>query len=376
MSSIIVEKSQEKGESDSMYSLGICYYDENLRKEADSMLLNDSFNGNQKPKHYRKGKIAMKGILRIFLLFVFGCAMLVASAVPISAVSLYTSDYSGNLYLVETDPWQVSSVGLIQSSPSATLVREMAMDYDPDGELYTYTTRSQTGQLGRRYHYGEVYLVDVSTVGDNTVGDATEPSNENFGTFGFLAGSAQPNYDAGLAFRNDGKFFTSGYRGSPDSGNKIHLNDFDSTTPREEFTTSSYDTRRGLEWYDDGSVNGQLFALSGGLQLQLVNLNYVTHGFSVSSYATVPNTTGMTFGDLSLYEDILYVLLSGTGSSRLYSYDLTQGAFGSFDLVGNLSQTNLKSLAAMPAAVVPEPASIGLFSMGLIFLGNILRRKV
>ncbi|MDD5020019.1 MAG: PEP-CTERM sorting domain-containing protein [Candidatus Omnitrophica bacterium] len=293
---------------------------------------------------------------------------------PGYALDLYAADYSGNMFLIETSPWTVTSAGVIQSNPSTTLVREMAMDYGPDGELYAYTTRSQTGTLNRRYHYGEIYMVDPSTVGDNTVGDAVEPSGtENFGSFGFVSGAGQPNYDAGLAFRDDGKFFISGFRGSPDQGNRIYLNDFDATTPAEIFTTSSYDTRRGLEWYDDGSENGMLFSLSGGLQLQLINLNYATHGFSSSFYATVPNTTGMTFGDLAVYEDTLFVLLSGTAGSRILSYDLSQGSGGSFMSTGDLTQANLKSLAAPPStAVTPEPASMMLLGLGLAGAG--LRR--
>lgn len=287
------------------------------------------------------------------------------------ALNFYAQDYDGHLYLLDNGTMSSQMIGNVQNDAAtpAALNRGMAMDYGPTGGLYVYRTRSQRGQLSRLYHYGEAWKIDASTVGNDSIGDATEPSNENFGTFGF---TNFPNYDGGFTFRNDGRFFTSSpvFSGSSSAGNQIALNDFDSGTPAEVFTKSNYWKYHGLEWYDDGSEQGKLFGLmstsSGQLQLHLLNLDYATHGFSSSFVADSPFLSTMPFGDLSIDGDILYILTSGASASQLYSYNLAQDS-GSFVFEGDFQLANLKSLAALPGqnSVVPEPATLGLLTLGL-----------
>jgi hypothetical protein len=144
------------------------------------------------------------------------------------------------------------------------------------------------------------------------------------------------------------------------------------------YTQSSNPTYRGMEWYDDGTADGQVYALNtGALGYMLLNtLSFPSaSGYAGAFFPTANNLPSgyTTSGDLTVSGDTLYVMVASSTDSKLYSYDLSAGPNGQFTFLADYAGKRFSSLAAVPA--VPEPAEWAMLLAGLVVVGFIARRR-
>ncbi|MDD5255057.1 MAG: PEP-CTERM sorting domain-containing protein [Candidatus Omnitrophica bacterium] len=308
------------------------------------------------------GRIGGKAIL-IFLAFAAATVFLCRPGY--AAVGFYAADWAGgHLYSIDKDTWAATDLGGIINSPASPNYNySLSMDYDPNGGLHILRARTAT-QTSKP---GEIYSLDVNTL------IATQEY--------YLGTTGSGLYDAGLAFRNDNRFYVN----KKTTQSPILLDDIGTDFSAQSFTQSGNYAYPGIEWYDDGTVNGQLYAITPGyyngvstMILDTININYAGSGYSVSFY---PTATGLfpgytTSGDLAISGDVLYIMVTNATSSKLYSYDLSGGPNGSYSFLADYPNNRFSALAAVPQTnAAPEPGSIVLLGMGLAGLVTSRRRK-
>jgi hypothetical protein len=310
-------------------------------------------------------KYALKFVVAACLFF--GTVSSTALAVPLN---FYAVSERGNFYNVSYEAGTGVTSSFIKNL-ATTSYYYGALDYGPDGSLYTLR-----GAGGTSTNPGQLYSVGPAPTYTPTLidlGAGNLLSGMNMGPSS-AAGTA-----AGLAFMPDGTFYAgTGTRfASGQNRRALFLVDPAPAPTSLEFYWDDYTPAfgapfiQGLQWYND-----QLFALTGiGNIDTALHLMTITHGSTNGSVynSTVFDAGGLgtatysTPSDLALIESVMFASVG----NQLYSYDLSFGPDQAWTLLGDLPES-FSGFAALPGQTIPRPVPesdiVILFGVGILGL--------
>lgn len=294
-------------------------------------------------------------------------AFVLLAGSPAFAFALYAGGFNNNhLYEIDSDTWAATDLGAVTVTATSTHPNLLSMDFSPNGDLFLMRGR---GNISGRP--ASIFSMDLDTM------IATQITSV-FAT-GIGTGTAT---DSGMTFRDDGYCYV--LKNAISQRPIVMTQDFSVMTGPavQTYTQGSNPTYVGMEWHDDGSADGQVYALNtGALGYMVLNtLNFPSAagyaGGFFSTLGTLPSGY-TTSGDLCVIEDMLYIMVANASASKLYSYDLSFGPNGAFNFLAdyNVRFSALAGYPEPPAEVIPEPMTLSLLGLGISGIAGIKRLR-
>jgi hypothetical protein len=281
--------------------------------------------------------------------FLFVCLGLLAFSSNAQA-SMWACDWAGNLYTANTSNAALSFIG------NTGVAQLGALEFGPNGKLYAISATSGPGSA--------LYTIDPNTAASTFIG--------SLGFDNMLEG--------GLTFSPSGTAYAvEHYEGSAFINDLVTVDLNTGTASTVAPIGTSYHDINGLVWRSDGMLVGLIDDAAGAL----ATIDPVTGAFSTISPLTfsVGAIGGMTTDMSSGVNYFGTGIVPGSdeffGTNSLYTFDAFSGAssyVGTFS--GGLDDINgISGLAWGQASTVPEPATMGLLSLGLAGLAMFRRKR-
>ena len=277
-------------------------------------------------------------MLSKLVVFIFAVSMMFAAVPENAQAMLFASDWSGNLFSVNTSN---ASLGLVGSTGLSLLG---GLEFAPNGTLYGITAGN-----------GSLYTINPNNAAATLVGGLG---------LGF-------NFEGGLAFSPGGVAYgvNEGSNGAPNLFT-IDLNSGAATIVGQMGTGHDIN---GLAWRSDGMLVGIDDNTSSLVTIDPSTAsiaNLYDLGFSVGGIGgmTTDPLSGISYFATGITVNNNNVL----GTNGLYSFDLYSGANSFLGNFNGSDQSGISGLAAV--GTVPEPGTLGLIGLGLTGL-TFWRRK-